>query len=86
MCNKCNQLRATLKLAATVIKKQRQQIDDVQVITWQVMREAQGPLRQGGLPRGTWSLLRGRLEVAQMVYRMIWWDWSTGILELIKVI
>lgn len=70
-----------LKLAGRIIKKQRQQLDTVQVYTWSVICQAGRDMSQH-LPRGTWSLWRGRLEVARKVFRIVWIDWSRTFLEM----
>ena len=96
MCSECQVLRARvqqlerkvqkqaklLKLAARIIKKQRQQLDQVQTFVWGVISQARRAMA-GHLPRGTWSLWRGRLEVAQAVYHLVRVNWSTTFWELL---
>lgn len=96
MCQECSALRAQvdrlehqlrrqarlLKLAGRIIKTQRQQLDAVQNYAAKVNRQAQDELSRH-LPRGSWSLWRGRLEVARSVLRIVRRDWPQTFWEML---
>lgn len=76
------ELEKLVKLAAKVIKKQREQLDDVQIYTWSVIQEARKVMSQHQ-PPGTWALWKGRLEVAKKVYSLVWVNWSAAFWEMV---
>lgn len=75
-------LRKQIKLAKEVIKKQKQQLDAVREMAWNIMKQAERAMA-GHLPRGTWSLWKGRGEAAFAIFRLVIIDWSNVLGDLL---
>jgi hypothetical protein len=78
-------LKRLVKLARTIIRKQREQLDDISIFTWDIICSARKVLSQNR-PRGTWSLWKGRLEIAHAVYQMAAVNFARAFLELAATI
>jgi hypothetical protein len=64
-------LEKLVRLASKVIKRQRNQLDSILFYAHDILRKGHGETSRH-LPRGTWALWKGRLEVAHRVYKMAW--------------
>lgn len=75
-------LRRALNLARKVIVKQREQLTAVQTTAWGWICKAREVMSEN-LPRGTWALWRGRLEVAGQIYSIVRANWANWFYEAI---
>lgn len=76
-CQNCDlsrenqEFRRIIARQQKVIERQREMIEIVMVYAGNVYSQAASVLSKGGAPRGTWSLWRGRGEVAREVYNRL---------------
>lgn len=68
-----------LRRAQLVIQHQKRQLDNARITCMWYIQKAEEAMR-AHLPRGTWSLWRGRAEAARGVYATISPDFGTGML------
>lgn len=73
-------LETSLSRARAVIEHQKRQLDIARTTCWDIIQKAREVMEPGGLARGTWSLWKGRGEVAGDIYGQISTDWGTGML------
>jgi hypothetical protein len=73
-----------LQRAYKVIKKQKVQLDEVRAVSWHWICRARKALSIHQ-PRGTWSLWKGRLEVASEIFSIVWIDWASALLNAIGI-
>jgi len=78
-------LRRLVKMAKKVIKAQRDQLDRIRTYAWTVVNAAKKAMSKH-LPRGTWSLWKGKLEVAQVVFDMASANHAARFLEMLAEI
>ena len=72
-------LEAGLLRAKAVIERQKRQLDNARIICQWYMQKADEAMKTH-LPRGTWSLWRGRAEAARSIYNAIGQDFGVGML------
>jgi hypothetical protein len=77
-------LAKQLQRAVKIIKNQKGQLDNVRIAAWYWICQARKAM-SGHLPRGTWALWKGRLEVATEIYNLVWVDWATAFLNALGV-
>lgn len=73
-------LETSLSRARSVIEHQKRQLDITRTTCWNYIQKAGEAMAPGGLARGTWSLWKGRGEVAGHIYGQISTDFGTGML------
>lgn len=72
-------LEDTLSRARIVIERQKRQLDFARTTCQAYIQKAYTAM-QGHLPRGTWSLWKGRDETARAVFQVIGQDFGIGML------
>lgn len=72
-------------MAKQVIMAQRRQLDSIQRYVWTVINAAKKAMSKH-LPRGTWSLWKGKLEVAQAVFDVASANHAARFLEMLAEI
>jgi hypothetical protein len=72
-------LEAALARAKKVIEYQKRQLDSARITCQWYIQKAKEAMSQH-LPRGTWSLWKGRDEAARSVYGVIGQDFGIGML------
>ncbi len=96
MCDQCKVLQAEIKrlerenaklkrlvkFAKRVIKTQRRQLDDIMYFCLDIIRQGKKTMSQH-VPRGTWSLWKGKREVAEDVYDRAKVNYAARFLELL---
>ena len=89
MCEDCTRLQAEnarlreqVKRAKKVIKRQKRQLDDVRGLAWKIIKSAEKEML-AHLPRGTWSLWKGRGEAAYSIFRIVFTDWAYLVEDII---
>jgi hypothetical protein len=79
-------LENTLSRARAVIEHQKRQLDTARTTCqWYIQKSDEA--RRQHLPRGTWSLWKGRDETARAVFQLIGQDFGIGMLvEIISLL
>lgn len=82
-----------LKLAKAALKRQKQQLDNVRLFTWNIGIKAGAEIakaQQGGLAKGQHTFITRYWEgvgwCAGQVFRLVQVDWAGQIIELIAAL
>jgi len=70
------ELEKRIRIALKVIKRQKEQLDKVRRYVAFIINKYQPKLVEGNLPRGKWSLYKGRVEVAKAVWDIVAWKFT----------